>query len=693
MVYFRWESVFVSRDVNTTGKAKRTRETEGFFFIRGRKALLVSVFLGLLFLLSDVHIVRAGWWENMTSPTALVNGFIYIFFEFFSWIVSVAAGIFVWVINASTFTKLMNAGAIYEVWVVVRDFLNIFFILVLLFSAFATIFGLDKYEYKKTLPTLIVMAFLVNFSFPISRFVIDLANVPMYLFSQSIFGVNSPNEITSGILSGTKMQNILIPGNADKSLASYSTTHLLAATICMFLFGISFLVLALLMLIRMIALAILVMFSPIGFVGMITPALSGFASGWWNKLFKWAFYGPLAVMFVLVAVIVMKSAGETVYPTTGSAFPSSGSSVNDSMISAVAFFTIPIVLFWIAITSTEKYSSDMSGMSIKFGSNISRKVSGWARRGALATALSPYTGAKAILKQRGVTGGIQDAWKNRCTAWLFGKNYRDAREMREALISGGLSGGKPGWDAAREMMIRKRAQEMVEKNKKTNRRDSEIQEDLNSTGTSEKDIIKRRAAALTMLDRETLTNVDNFSKALQAVGNDMEGVSRIVRKAPKEMLENSKDMVSSFEAINKTGMNDNVKKQLKGQIIEKAGSGALAKTGGDYQAMVSALGNDDLEKALQSKMTKEKNIAPVLRYKVRGASNDDEKFAIYSEVLKNFNAKDLGEQVGLMDDKDFREFFRRKGALQQFNAEFYYEYMRAAKGGDRAAFSKAVIAS
>ncbi|MGB2791109.1 MAG: hypothetical protein WBC29_00980 [Candidatus Moraniibacteriota bacterium] len=488
--------------MNKSSKTKKTLSFRASLLIKSHSTLLFAMFAGCFLLLPNLHGVHAGFWDTITTPSAWINALIYPFFLFFSWIVNLAAGIFVWVIDAATFTKLMNAGAIYEVWLIVRDFLNIFFILVLLFSAFATIFQLDRYEYKKTIPMLVIMALLVNFSFPIARFVIDLANVPMYFFSQNIFGVDGPNEITSGILSGTKMQNILIPGIDDKSLTAFSTTHLLAATICMFLFGISFLVLSVLMLVRMIALAILVMFSPIGFVGMITPALQGFAKGWWDKLFKWAFYGPIAVMFVLVSVIVMKSAGDSIYPTAGAGgvFQSTGNSVNDNMISAVAFFTIPIVLFWIAITSAEKYSNDMSGMSVKFGSQLGRKAGGWVRKGAWGTtkwaAKAPLKAIDNVTQNRisGTTLGIRDAWRNRQSAWWGGSDIENRRKKVSDDVASSLK---------RKGTSTQEVQKKVAEHEKENTTEADLRELVRKNG----DI----AAAMVLVKQGKLTD-EEFAK-------------------------------------------------------------------------------------------------------------------------------------------------------------------------------------
>ena len=495
--------------MNTNGKTKKTRISQGVLFVQRHPALIWLGIIGCFLIVPDSS-VKAGFWDTLTTPTAWLNALIYPFFLFFSWIVNLAAGIFVWVVDATTFTKLMNAGAIYEVWIVVRDFLNIFFILVLLFSAFATIFQLDKYEYKKTIPTLVIMALLVNFSFPIARFVIDLANVPLYFFAQNVFGTSGFNEITSGILSGTKMQNILIPGVDSKALVDFQTTHLLAATICMFLFGISFLVLAVLMLVRMIALAILVMFSPIGFVGMITPALSSFAKGWWDKLFKWAFYGPIAVMFVLVAVVVMKTAGSSIYPTSGAGgvFQSTGNSVNDNMVSAVAFFAIPIVLFWIAITSTEKYSNDISGLGIKWGSNLGR----WGARNLTGYnwGMRRYQAYSAERKRR-ADAKLADSW--------FGA--RLGRLVNSGLdnIRSGVSWGpvgRGGADAARNRLSqedKRLADEAGKKRGMSDLSDEELRDIVKGGSRAEK------AAALIQLAGSSATR-DELDDVRKTFGVD-----------------------------------------------------------------------------------------------------------------------------------------------------------------------------
>src|SRR3990167_2127619 len=66
--------------------------------------------------------------------------------------------------------------AIYTVWGFVRDFVNLFFILGLIIMAFGTIFDIKMYTYKELLMPLIISALLINFSFTIGEYAINLSN-------------------------------------------------------------------------------------------------------------------------------------------------------------------------------------------------------------------------------------------------------------------------------------------------------------------------------------------------------------------------------------------------------------------------------------------------------------------------------------------------------------------------------------
>ena len=60
-------------------------------------------------------------------------------------------------------------------WTVFRDFANMFFILILIIIAFATIFDMQNYNWKGLMAKFIIAALLINFSLAIGGFLIDVS--------------------------------------------------------------------------------------------------------------------------------------------------------------------------------------------------------------------------------------------------------------------------------------------------------------------------------------------------------------------------------------------------------------------------------------------------------------------------------------------------------------------------------------
>ena len=67
-------------------------------------------------------------------------------------------------ITLASYNNYIDTAVVQLGWVMVRDVANMFFVVVLLIIAFATILGLEQYEWKKGLAKLIIMALFINFS-------------------------------------------------------------------------------------------------------------------------------------------------------------------------------------------------------------------------------------------------------------------------------------------------------------------------------------------------------------------------------------------------------------------------------------------------------------------------------------------------------------------------------------------------
>jgi hypothetical protein len=282
----------------------------------------------------------------------------------------------------------MNLDSIEKGWKMVRDFLNLFFILILLFSAFCTIFQVTKYHIKTILLNLVIMALLVNFSFPISRAIIDAGNIPMYYFFQNIRG-NIGNSVSKTLWNNANgnnagLQKMLLPkiNNFDEvNGAGDQTFSLIAAIIFLFIFGLTLLVIAVLFVIRMIALAILVIFSPVGFVAAIFPGFSKYSSSWWEQLFKQSFFGTVMAFMVYISLLIMEGSQKSVIKAMAEASTSDAGIFGTVVVGGVTL-VIPIVLLWIGILSAQKmgaFGADaVVGRATKVAKWAGKKFSGYS---------------------------------------------------------------------------------------------------------------------------------------------------------------------------------------------------------------------------------------------------------------------------------------------------------------------------
>ncbi len=80
-------------------------------------------------------------------------------------------------LSINSFATFANSEAVNKGWGLGRDIVNIFLIFILLYIAIATILQLSGYGAKQLLTTLIVIAFLVNFSLVITKLIIDASNI------------------------------------------------------------------------------------------------------------------------------------------------------------------------------------------------------------------------------------------------------------------------------------------------------------------------------------------------------------------------------------------------------------------------------------------------------------------------------------------------------------------------------------
>lgn len=154
----------------------------------------------------------------------LVKIAYYVFYVFPAFLLTLSAKLFNILIALTLSSSLYTATFISEGWAVVRDFVNIFFILILLYVAIQTILGMG-HETKKIIVRVIIMALLINFSMFFTKVIIDSSNILALVFYNKIDS-KSKDYIPSTKISATGVQEKDFTGSM---VSAFDPTKLMSA--------------------------------------------------------------------------------------------------------------------------------------------------------------------------------------------------------------------------------------------------------------------------------------------------------------------------------------------------------------------------------------------------------------------------------------------------------------------------------
>jgi hypothetical protein len=195
-------------------------------------------------------------------------------------------------------------------WVAVRDMVNAFFILILIIISFGTILKIQSYHYKQLLPKLLIAAILVNFSKLICGVLIDLAQVVMMTFTAAVHQMS-----INGIAKALRLDQIAaLPGFSDPHTAAdvpFNFLALVAASLTGVVF-MAFIVLTVaiytvVLIVRIIALWILVITSPLAYLFGLLPFTQRFSNDWWTQFMNYVLLGPLLAFFLWLSLVTLNS--------------------------------------------------------------------------------------------------------------------------------------------------------------------------------------------------------------------------------------------------------------------------------------------------------------------------------------------------------------------------------------------------
>lgn len=615
--------------------------------MRNKKKAIVA--LSVLFLVISVFVVSSdcAWAQEVADAGSensswfgdIVDG-MQTFFKWLlytlvfvpiTWIASGAIALFGFAANPdmlSGASGLLNRAVVYELWKFIRDFFNLFFIFSLLLVAFSTVFQIEKYSIKKLLLSIVLAALFVNFSFPIARFLIDAANVPMYFFAKQMMSStgksSSSDALAVSALSSTRIEQILLPArNADKSV-DYDNTNasrLFLAIIFMFLFSVSLAVLAIMFVIRLTALVVLVIFSPIGFVAAAIPidGLKKFSGQWWDYFNKYLIFGPVAMLMLLVTVRFMSAISEDSWykQAENLANSTAGSGTDATAIAQqMILFSIPMIMIWMTIGISSKIGVAGAGAVEGWG----KKVRGWGQKAAMGTMRAPFVNkyTKAALE-----GGKSRASNLK----ILGSSYKDRQNnaaLRAEKVKGFFSGD--GSEKAVDTFNTKRVNEAIEEHKKNKTSASSHEKDLKSN-----DLVTRKSAALSLAESKDIDTADRLAGSLAAVADNAEHFKKVVNAADKGSLDMSLE-------------------QYTASIAQRGAKGEILK---DANGVVQI--DEAKKKVLSGKMKKEGKISVLIEQEK--AMNGGNAEAAYQEIVGGMNTKAIaGLDEKVLKDSAFQAY-------------------------------------
>ncbi len=318
-------------------------------------------------------------------------------------------------------------------WKTIKDLMNIAFIFILIYEGIKLIIGMGSMDnVKKFIAYVVVASILVNFSLFFTKVLIDASNVVSIGFYNSmtkesvpVIGIPGVGTVNIGGISVPFMKNLGLvnfwKGQTFDSMSASAGGNFNAilvpimGIILFLIVSFSFFAIAIVFTIRYITLIILLMLSPVAYMGSALPSMSGYAKQWWESLLGQLIFAPLYMIMTYIILQLMGPGGLEINGNWGDLVKgasSATSATSNSSISLIFNFIIIIGLIIATLVISKSTAKRGSGYIGQMTGNLStfagNRVFGGASklgrntigRAGSAIADSDY------LKDRAVNGGI-----------------------------------------------------------------------------------------------------------------------------------------------------------------------------------------------------------------------------------------------------------------------------------------------
>ncbi len=269
---------------------------------------------------------------------------------------------------------LAFSAVILQGWVVVRNVLNIVFVLALLAVGLMTLFRLGNFDPQQWLVKIVTNAILVNFSLVIAQAILGVADTLQAQFlpanSDALKVIGSTLIGFSGKVSFT---GALAPtGNFSQAIAA-----ILGVVVSFFVVLVMVIITAMLAY-RIVMLWILLLLSPAAYALKVLPfgGLDKQAARWWKEFLCWSFFTPIMALGLTLTVVISQTVQQFLQSRANLAFPGSPSAAT----SAAAALTYNILIICVVLGLLYGFEKAAKGGSCGGAGVIVDKVSSFGHQ-------------------------------------------------------------------------------------------------------------------------------------------------------------------------------------------------------------------------------------------------------------------------------------------------------------------------
>ena len=273
-----------------------------------------------------------------------------------------------------TYNDFSNNPVVDAGWAILRDTVNMFFVIVLIAVAFGTIFGYSKFQWQQVLPRLLGFAIIINFSRTLCGLMIDVGQVVMLTFANAIREIAAGNfvnmlgmgEVYSMSNDTSAIADASNNANATPASAFEYAASAFAALIMMFIVLCVMVIMLIFFMYRIVMLWILITISPLTwFVGGAEKVVGGKAyADWWNQFKCLVTAGPILTFFLWLTLVVGGSGNLSTGFQTGNSTETAGGFLTKAFeMPKLISFIIAIALLMAGLDQAQGACSNMPGLS------------------------------------------------------------------------------------------------------------------------------------------------------------------------------------------------------------------------------------------------------------------------------------------------------------------------------------------